>query len=56
MLAATKEEWVENLSRLIEDRELRHRMGEAARRTVEEWYCMQKQAPRLLEILKSVDR
>lgn len=52
MLAATKEEWVDKLSRLIEDKELRRRIGEAARRTVEEWYCMRQQAPRLLEILR----
>ena len=51
MLAATKEEWVEKLSRLIEDKELRRRIGEAARRTVEEWYCTARQAPRLREIL-----
>lgn len=56
MLASTEEEWIEKLSRLIEDEKLRHYLGKAARKTVEEWYCLQRQAPRLLEILNSVAR
>lgn len=54
MMASNEEEWIEKLSQLIEDELLRQRLGKAARRTVEEWYCLQQQAPRLLEILKSV--
>lgn len=54
MLASTEEEWIEKLSLLIEDGALRERLGRSARKTVEDWYCLQRQAPRLLEILKSV--
>jgi glycosyltransferase involved in cell wall biosynthesis len=54
MLASSEEEWIEKLSQLFEDETLRQRLGKAARKTVEEWYCLQQQAPRLLEILKSV--
>jgi glycosyltransferase involved in cell wall biosynthesis len=53
MLASAEEEWFEKLSRLIEDERLRQRLGAAARKTVVEWYCLQRQAPRLLEILNS---
>jgi len=53
MLASAEEEWLEKLSQLIEDERLRQRLGAAARKTVVEWYCLQRQAPRLLEILNS---
>lgn len=39
-LPSTTEEWVEKLSRLVEDAELRGRMGMAARRTVEDRYSL----------------
>ncbi len=39
-LATTTDEWVEKLSRLVEDADLRRRMGEAARRTVEQRYSV----------------
>ena len=39
-LATTTDEWVEKLSRLVEDADLRCRMGEAARRTVEQRYSV----------------
>jgi glycosyltransferase involved in cell wall biosynthesis len=51
-LAATPQEWTEKLSLLIEDAALRHRLGAAGRQTVENWYSLQAQAPRLLEILR----
>ncbi len=50
-LAETTEEWVEALRHLA-DPELRRRMGEAARRTVEEQYSTAIVAPRLAAILK----
>ncbi|HRP00683.1 MAG TPA: glycosyltransferase, partial [Flavobacteriales bacterium] len=39
-LATTTDEWVEKLTRLVEDADLRRRMGEAARRTVEQRYSV----------------
>lgn len=39
-LAETEEEWVAELSRLIEDADLRQRVGAAARNTVEERYSV----------------
>lgn len=40
-LASTTEEWVEKLSLLIEDPELRERLGKAGRKTVEERYSVE---------------
>ena len=53
-LATTTEEWVERLSRLVEDAELRRELGQAGRRTVEEKYSLETQAPRLLTVLERV--
>ena len=53
-LASETEEWVEKLSRLIEDRSLGEKMGQAARRKVVEEYSLEKMAPRLAEVLKGV--
>ena len=39
-LATTTAEWVEKMSRLVEDADLRQRMGQAARNTVEERYSL----------------
>lgn len=39
-LASTTQEWVDKVSRLVEDAELRARMGSAARRTVEDRYSL----------------
>lgn len=53
-LAATEAEWVEKLTQLLHDRELRQRLGAAGRATVEEKYSAFVQAPRVFEILRSV--
>ncbi|MDH7597615.1 MAG: glycosyltransferase family 4 protein [Methanothrix sp.] len=53
-LASTKEEWVRALNALIDDHDLRVRMGIAGRKKVETHYCLQVTAPRLAEILHSV--
>jgi glycosyltransferase involved in cell wall biosynthesis len=53
-LAETPTEWEDALARLIEDDDLRQRMGEAGRRLVEERYSIPVQAPRLVEILRDV--
>jgi len=55
-LAANEGEWIEKLTRLLRSRELRERLGRAGRKTVEERYSAQTQAPRVYEIFKSVLR
>ena len=53
-IAATEDEWVEKLSRLLRSAELRQRLGHAGRATVEEKYSAITQTPRVYEIFKSV--
>lgn len=53
-LAGTKDEWIEKLKRLLASADLRRRLGAAGRRTVEEKYSAQVQAPRVFQILASV--
>lgn len=55
-LAGTEAEWVDKLSRLLRSAELRRRLGEAGRATVEQRYSALTQAPRVYEIFKSVLR
>jgi hypothetical protein len=50
-LASTPQQWQEKLELLIDDAALRHSMGQAGRARVEEWYCVEKQAPRWAEVL-----
>ncbi|MBI4343005.1 MAG: glycosyltransferase family 4 protein [Candidatus Omnitrophica bacterium] len=51
-LAATRQEWLEKLGRLLTDAALRARLGEAGRRTIEERYSLAAQAPRLVGALR----
>ncbi len=51
-LAATPEQWEEHLGALVQDPELRARMGAAARRRVEEAYSVQVCLPRWIETVK----
>ena len=53
-LARSKEEWLEALTTLRDNTELRKKLGEAGRKKVEKVYSLQVTAPRLLAILKSV--
>jgi glycosyltransferase involved in cell wall biosynthesis len=53
-LAASEDEWVEKLTRLLRSSELRQRLGQAGRATVEQKYSALTQAPRVYEIFKSV--
>jgi glycosyltransferase involved in cell wall biosynthesis len=53
-IAAAEDEWVNKLSRLIQSRELRKRLGEAGRRTVVTKYSAASQAPRVYDVFKSV--
>ena len=52
--ATTREEWVEKLSALIEDGDLRERMGRAGRDRIIEGYTVQSCAPRLIEWVKGL--
>ena len=55
-LAGTEAEWVDKLSLLLRSAELRRRLGDAGRATVEQKYSAATQAPRVYEIFKSVLR
>lgn len=50
-LADTEDEWAEKLSLLIDSQQLREKIGAAGRRTVEEKYSVQVNAPKFIEIL-----
>jgi len=52
LLAATEEDWVRALSHLRDNPRLCETMGRAGRATVEERYCLQVTAPRLLTLLR----
>lgn len=54
LLAEGPDQWREALLRLIDDAELRRGMGEAGRIRAVERYSLASQAPRLVEIFKSV--
>jgi glycosyltransferase involved in cell wall biosynthesis len=53
-LASTEDEWVEKLTKLLHDKNLRQQLGAAGRTTVETNYSAAVQAPRVFEILRSV--
>ncbi|HSK63801.1 MAG TPA: glycosyltransferase family 4 protein [Pyrinomonadaceae bacterium] len=53
-LASTEAEWVEKLTAMLRSAELRRRLGDAGRATVEQKYSAAIQAPRVYEIFKSV--
>jgi glycosyltransferase involved in cell wall biosynthesis len=52
-LADTDEAWVNALSKLLRDAYLRQRMGAAGRKRVEEEYCIQQVAPRVVALLRT---
>jgi glycosyltransferase involved in cell wall biosynthesis len=53
-LANSEEEWMEKLSRLIGNPQLRSNIGAAGRRTVEDKYSLKVNAPKYLEVFKKV--
>lgn len=52
-LVNSEEEWLKKISLLIENPELRKKIGVAGRKTVEERYSVKVNAPRYLEVLRS---
>jgi glycosyltransferase involved in cell wall biosynthesis len=53
-LASNEVDWTASLRRLITDASLRARMGAAGRERVEREFCLQVQAPRLAQMLRSI--
>jgi len=53
-LATTKEEWVKKLSLLIENEELRKKMGKEARATIEKNYALDKAEEKLFNIFENI--
>jgi glycosyltransferase involved in cell wall biosynthesis len=51
-LAGSEDEWVETVGRLIDDEELRRRVGQVGRQTVVDRYSGRQWAPRFLEVLE----
>lgn len=56
LLAATDDEWIEKLTRLLHSPSLRERLGQAGRATVEAGYSMSLHAPRVCQIFNAVLR
>ena len=52
-LAADRDEWQEALAVLRDDPALRNRMGNSARKKIEQQYCLQPHRPRMLTLLES---
>jgi len=55
-LAASEQEWCDKLSLLLKNPELRREIGLAGRKTVEERYSLDVNAPKLLQSLQDVCR
>ena len=53
-LASSLEEWESKLSTLIENKELRKRLGKRARKIAEEKYDLKKQSMKMMEVLRNV--
>jgi glycosyltransferase involved in cell wall biosynthesis len=50
-LASTDEDWLDAATKLLADFGLRYRLGMAGRSRVEEYYCIQKTGPKLIDII-----
>jgi len=53
-LVETEEEWYDRLLLLVRDRELRVRMGKAARTTIVERYSTQTQMPKMVSVFEQI--
>jgi glycosyltransferase involved in cell wall biosynthesis len=56
LLAASEDEWIDKLTRLLRSPALRERLGAAGRETVEAEYSAASHAPRVYRLFKSVVR
>lgn len=56
LLAVTPAEWLECVAALVDNPELRRRLGMAGRRTVEERYSMRKSAEKFEDVVRKVAR
>ncbi len=54
LLASTDDEWVEKLSLLIKDSDLRKQIAMAGRKTIEDKYSVNINAPKFLDILREL--
>lgn len=52
--ASSEDDWLRSFHRLLESIDLRRRMGFWGRKIVEEKYCLQVTAPKLIEIFRSL--
>lgn len=52
--AQTEEEWMSSLLKLMQDEKLRREMGRVGRKRVAEAYCLEINAPRMLDVLRKV--
>ena len=55
-LADDEKEWEAAIRRLLEDAQLRKKMGIAGRQSVESWYSLQAQSPRLEKFVRAAAR
>jgi glycosyltransferase involved in cell wall biosynthesis len=53
MLASTRQEWIDHLTRLLTDHDLRRRMAVAGRRTIQNRYSLEVTAPKLAGVLRA---
>ncbi len=53
-LAETEEEWIDKISLLLENPDLRKRIGQTGRKTIEKRYSVQVNAPTYLKIIEKV--
>lgn len=56
LLVSDDEQWLASLQQLANDPGLRHEMGAVGRQRVEQWYSLQAQAPRLVDMLEELAR
>ncbi len=53
-LVNSRDEWIDTLSQLLTSKDLREEVGKKGRKTVEEHYSLDIQAPKLIKLLKNV--
>jgi len=54
LLASGEDEWVDKLARLVDSEDLRRRLGQAGRETVEQGYSVESQKQRYLQYLQEL--